>query len=221
MPVTVADILRCTGHPVQRITLHVNGAYPFSAGQYLTVQGENVNIPLSIASAPHRLPELELHYRSTPGAPEAEAMDMLLSGSQLQLCAAQGDVRCGPAHQPLLLIAGGSGAAQAFSCAESRGQLADADTTVLWCADHADDVYDTERLAGYVNGQLQVCIDDQRTEENEGLRWLREHHTAFRQHNVIICGSPGFVYTVTDLLSAQGFSREALQSDVYAYAPRT
>lgn len=206
---------------MQRITLRIHGKYPFSAGQYLTVQGERINIPLSIASAPQRLPELELHYRSTPGAPEAEAMDTLLSGRQLQLSAAQGTVSCGAANRPLLLIAGGSGAAQAFSCAESRSHQTEADTTVLWCADHADDLYDTERLAGYVNGQLHVCIDDRRTEENEGLSWLRKHGAEFRQHNVVLCGSPGFVYAVTDLLMARGFDNEALQSDVYAYAPRS
>lgn len=205
---------------MQRITLQVHGEYSFSAGQYLTVHSDDIDIPMSIASAPHRLPELELHYRSTPGAPEAQAMDALLSGSQLQLSAAQGQVNCAPPDQPLLLIAGGSGAAQAFSCAEHRAQHPDSDTTVLWCADHVDDLYETERLAGYVNGQLQVCIDDRRTEANEGLSWLGEHSAAFHQHNVIICGSPGFVYAVTDLLAAQGISGAALQSDVYAYAPR-
>jgi len=205
---------------VQRIKLRVHGDYPFSAGQYLTVQGGGIGIPLSIASAPQRLPELELHYRSTPGAPEALAMDALLAGSQLQVSAAEGAVSCPTASQPLLLIAGGSGAAQAFSCAEHRSHQSSADTTVLWCADHADDLYDTDRLAGYVNGQLQICIDDRRTEDNEGLTWLREHGEQFRGYAVIICGSPGFVYAVTDLLVAQGMDSGALQADVYAYAPR-
>jgi NAD(P)H-flavin reductase len=215
-----ADIVGRSGHPVQRITLNLNDAYPFEAGQYLSVLGEDIEIPLSIASAPHRLPELEIHYRSTPGVPEAAAMDALLLGSHLRLSAAQGEVRCGPAQRPLLLVAGGSGAAQAFSCAEHRAWQNAAQTAVVWCADHSDDVYETQRLANYVNGQLQICIDSRRTAQNEGMVWLREHCQQYRGHNVILCGSPAFVYTVTDLLCERGFDRNTLQSDVYAYAPR-
>ncbi len=221
MSVTVADILHRSGHPVQRITLRIQGDYHFSAGQYLSVVGGDIDVPMSIASAPHRLPELELHYRSTPDAPEAAAMDALLQGNQLQLSAAQGTVDAGPTEQPLLIVAGGSGAAQAFSCAEHRSHAGAAPTTILWCADHSDDVYDVERLSKYVDGRLQVCVDNQRTPQNEGLRWLREHCSEYLHHNVVLCGSPGFVYTVTDLLSAHDFAAARLRSDVYEYAPRT
>lgn len=216
-----ADIVGRNGHPVQRITLNITDVYPFEAGQYLSVQGDGIEIPLSIASAPHRLPELELHYRSIPGAPEAIAMDALLRGSCLNVSAAQGDVRCRSAKEPLLLIAGGSGAAQAFSCAAHRAWQNAEQTAVLWCADHNDDVYETQRLSDYVKGQLQICVDSQRTKQNAGMVWLREHCHQYRGHNVILCGSPAFVYAVTDLLCDRGFAFQSLQSDVYAYAPRT
>ena len=120
----------------------------------------------------------------------------------------------------MLLIAGGSGAAQAFSCAEQRAAQQAAPTSVLWCADFADDLYETQRLSAYVDGHLQICVDDRRTEENEGLMWLREHCADYRGQGVIICGSPGFVYAVTDVLLAQDFDAQSLQADVYAYAPR-
>ena len=217
----LADIVGRQGHPVQRLTLNVGADYQFEAGQYLSVKGRDTDIPLSIASSPTRLPELELHYRSTPGAPEAAEMDRLLAGSRLELSAAAGSVRCAATDKPLLLIAGGSGAAQAFSCAEYRATLPAADTFVLWCADQSADVYDTERLSALVRGRFQVCIDDRRTPQNEGLLWLQKHAVEHLASHVIICGSPGFVYTVTDLLLAQGFAMAALQSDVYAYAPRT
>ena len=216
-----ADIVGRQGHPVQRLILNVGADYQFAAGQYLNVRGRGMDIPLSIASSPTRLPELELHYRSTPGVPEAAEMDHLLEGAHLELSAAAGSVRCAATDKPLLLIAGGSGAAQAFSCAEYRATLPAAETFVLWCADQAEDLYDTERLAALVDGHLQICIDDRRTPQNEGLVWLLEHAGEHQASNVILCGSPGFVYTVTDLLLAQGFARASLQSDVYDYAPRT
>ena len=119
-PAVAADILHRSGHPVQRIVVEVPHDYNFEAGQYLCIEADGIAVPLSIASAPERLPELELHYRSTPGLREAEAVDELLTGSQLPLSPAQGDVRCGAPREPLLIIAGGSGAAQAFACAEHR-----------------------------------------------------------------------------------------------------
>lgn len=220
MSVIAADILQRHGHPVQRLTLRTRTAYSFRAGQYLHVKGTACDIPLSIASAPERLPELELHYRSVPGLPEALEMDKLLAGDALMLTAAAGEVSCDAARQPLLLIAGGSGAAQAFSCAEHRASQIQLETSMLWCADHADDVYERERLATWLNGSLQVCIDHRRDSCNTGLAWVRDNRHALQHHQIILCGSPSFVYAMTDTLLEGGCERQQLQSDVYTYAPR-
>ena len=73
---------------------------------------------MSIASAPERLPQLELHFRPLPGVPEAQLMDEILldtaDGSRdITIDGPFGNVCVdGPVEQELLLIAGGSGIAQ-------------------------------------------------------------------------------------------------------------
>ena len=148
-------------------------------------------------------------------------MDEALTESALQVSGAAGDVICPPQDVPLLLIAGGSGAAQAFGCARHRAaRLASAPTTVLWCADHQQDLYDTGELAKLPNTTLHTVIDDRRTTEHEGMIWLNRHAGAFADTHVIIAGGPGFVYAATDILMAQGINESQLAADAYSYAPR-
>ena len=215
-----AAIVSITGQPVQRIRLRLDAPYQFEAGQYLQVQTPGgVSIPMSIASAPERLPELELHFRALADNAEAHAMTEALNGTHLNLTTASGDVRSGQPDKPLLIVAGGSGASQAFSCAAHRHHAhASAPTLVLWCADHTDDVYGEQELASFA--QLQVCIDDRRTPDNDGLTWLSQHAGDYRDAYVLLAGSPGFVYAATDVLVDLGFDPTQLHSDVYAYAPR-
>lgn len=197
-------------------------AYTFRAGQYLQIQApDGTLIPLSIASSPTRLPELELHYRSTPDLHEAQVMDVLLTGSTLTFTRAMGDVRTGAPQQQLFVVAGGSGVAQAFSCAEYRhSSQATASTTILWCADQTQDIYQRARLASYNNLTLHVKIDERRTPDNEGMSWLADNCADFREAYVVLAGSPGFVYTATDILLRAGFNRNQLHADAYSYAPR-
>lgn len=217
-----AQILDVSGQPVRRIRLKLTAPYRFEAGQYLQIETPSgAVIPMSIASAPALLPELELHFRAIEGNPEAQALSEALRGSHLSLSAAMGDVRSGREDETLLIIAGGSGAAQAFSCTAHRSAVrASAPTMVLWCADHADEVYAQRELASRPLTQVQVCIDDRRTAENEGLMWLHDHALEYRDAYVLLAGGPGFVYAATDVLLELGFSTAQLHSDVYAYAPR-
>ncbi len=221
-PAIHASIVGISGSPVRRIRLHTKDAYTFESGQYLNIVcSDGSLIPMSIASAPERLPELELHYRPISGAPEADILNKLLDGDHLVVTPAEGEVRSGKADQPLFVIAGGSGAAQAFSCAEHRAAInASAPTVILWCADEQDDIYEIDKLTGLPGTHVEVCIDNQRTPENEGMMWLSRHAGKYRDAYVLIAGSPGFVYTVTDLLLAIGFDAHQLHADAYAYAPR-
>lgn len=216
--------MRIEGTPAgtQRIHLKLAGEYTFQAGQYLTVlHPDGTAIPLSIASAPRHLPDLMLHYRSTPNLAAAIAMDSLLPTGTLALSAAAGDVICPAADIPLLLVAGGSGVAQAFSCVDQRfaeQHRHRGTTTLVWCADDEQDLYDLDYLA---RGDTEVIsiVDDRRTPENEGMVWLAKHAADFIEHEIIIAGGPAFVRAVTDVLTQNGISRDRLHADAYSYAP--
>ncbi len=182
-------------------------------------------MPLSIASAPQRLPEIELHYRSTPGSEQAGALDALLAAaSSLQLRGPFGDVKVEPqASQPLLLVAGGTGASQALSIVETLSLSgATAPVTLLACADSEADFYFRNRLASTPHPRLQthLVVDKRRNADNAGLGWLRARAPS-ETERIILCGSPAFVYAAADALTAGGCEEAQLESDVFAYAPRS
>ncbi len=174
---------------------------------------------MSIASPPEVLPTLDLHYRSTPGLDTAAAMDAAIRGQSLSLSQAEGMVNVEDLNHPLLIVAAGSGAAQAFSCALSRYmRRAKASTSVLWCAAQASEIYDEDTLREAA--ELTVMIDTDASRSHAGLRWLETNSSRFGDYSVVISGAPGFVYNVTDILLEAGFTQDQLQSDVFTYAPR-
>ena len=201
------------------IELAVPADYTFAAGQYLSVlHPSGVEVPMSIASAPQRLPVLELHYRATPGDALSQAMDECLELPELTISQAQGNVRCPASDQSLLLIVGGSGASLAFAMSQDRANSnAKGETGVLWCADQSDQIYRQQELAEIADA-LYVEVDDRRTAENEGLVRLRSLKP-FDQY--VLSGSPEFVWTVVDELQALGLSQQQMQSDIFDYAPRS
>lgn len=219
----IARIVSRTGHPVQRLVLEMPASFRFRAGQYLTVAHPDGGIPLSIASAPRRLPLLHLHYRSTPGNPEAARMDALLDGgSTLEISGPAGSVGLEPPGAgPTLIVAGGTGIAQAFGLVDALPDRAEhGDLTVLWCADRQDDFYQQDALAG--RAALVTIADPRRDEDNAALAWLRRHGGRFAAagSQVVVCGAPAFVYAACDALHAAGVPTSRLQSDVFDYAPR-
>ena len=204
------------------------GAFHFAAGQYLEIQHPSgARIPLSIASAPHQLPQLELHYRSTPGDALAPLLDDLLKArGALDLRGPFGDVSVTAYAGPLLLVAGGTGISQALSILEHLEHLGRPTAqahpyavTLLWCADNLDAFYAQDRLAELPWLDANCIADARKTHDNDGLAWLGEHLTANAYNRVLLCGGPPFVYAVVDHLKAQQLD-VAVESDVFGYSPR-
>lgn len=214
--------------PVKILHLRVaDRAFDFRAGQYLEVLhplGET--IPLSIASSPLVLPDLRLHFRPMPGAPGAELLEELLTTAaaaapSLRIRGPAGAIEVVPGEsQRLLLIAGGTGMAQALSIAETLQTGPAAGHRLLACADHQADFYCADAFARLSEIEVHFVADPRRSDENLGLRWLREHAADLLPARIILCGSPGFVYAVTDTLNELGIGAGQLESDVFAYAPR-
>lgn len=216
---------------MQRIVLEMPPSFSFQAGQYLQVLHPDGPIPLSIASAPWRLPELHLHYRSTAGVAEAARMDALLAaGEPLTVSAPGGEVILEtPLAAPLLIAAGGTGIAQAISFIDAFATTdPGAPVTLLWCVDHPQDFYLDDQLAAVEAPWLTLVkiADADRSPGNACLAWLRQHIGEFSEDQtrgpspVVLAGGPGFVYAAYEVLRAGGLSAVQIRSDVFAYAPR-
>lgn len=210
---------------MQRIVLRMPETFDFRAGQYLEVLHPEGAIPLSIASAPERLPELHLHYRSTPGTDAATRMDALLeAGGPLAIRGPGGDVALPrPLTGPALIAAGGTGIAQAMSFIDAwHFAPPDSEVTLLWCADEQTDFYLRDELDALDAPWLErvLIADDDRAATNRGLVWLRERAPELAGCHIILAGGPGFVYAAFDNLVEAGVDPARMQSDVFSYAPR-
>ncbi len=206
-------------------------AFRFRAGQYLEVLHPDGPVPLSIASAPWRLPELHLHYRPIPGAPEAARMDELLAASErlggggtLEVSGPGGDVALEPPlPAPALIVAGGTGMAQAMSFIDAFDHTdPGAPVTVLWCVDRDEDFYLDEELERPARPWLRLVkiADPGRSEANRGLEWLRRHAGDLETGSVVVLsGGPAFVHASCTALARAGVARERMRSDVFGYAP--
>jgi NAD(P)H-flavin reductase len=229
-----------TDGPIRLLRLEAPAGFTFTAGQYLEVVHAAGRIPLSLASAPWRLPQVHLHYRSIPGVAEAQWMDELLdSGQDLEIAGPSGNVKLvPPLTAPFLIISGGTGGAQAFSLIDTLSRApTDWPVGLFWCADDESSLYLREELMAMELPWLhcEFVVDASRTPENQAMARLRALAPEFlpllpkaacRTPNtpapqIVLAGSPGFVYAVTDLLTNADIRPAQLRSDVYDYAPRT
>lgn len=148
--------------------------------------------------------------------------DAIASG-EIEFEDVQGSVTLASMTQPhLLFVCAGSGFAQAHSMLSSAmHQNHPAKRTLMWAVDSPGDFYARDLLANIgPSASVHLFADRRRDRSNSGMRWLRNEAPRITSNDVVLCGSPNFVYAVTDLLTAAGVSGHYLHSDVYAYAPR-
>ncbi len=181
-------------------------------------------VPLSIASAPARLPLVELMYRSDLTSNTALAFDDLLhSSTSLQIDGPFGDVTLAKVHptHELRIVASGTGVAQALSLVEALGQAStNLPTQVLWATQ-----IETPSSHRLLKDQPWLTTTRCRSGELPAklLASVEQGQSAVGgkgEVKTIIAGPPDFVYQVTDILLAAGISLDSLAADAFAYAPR-
>lgn len=212
---------------VSLITIAAGNSFQFLAGQYLNiVHPSGTRIPMSIASAPVHLPQLQLHYRALPGVPEAALMNELLARGpggtrEVTIDGPYGDVHCeGPHAGDLLLIAGGSGIAQCRALVEHLHESAQRHRVrLVWSVSSASHLYCDAELRRFGAWLDYVAVIDVPGAENAAVAWLRSARPT-GSDRIIVSGGPGFVYAVVDALREIGIPDARIESDVFSYAPR-
>lgn len=213
---TLTDVEPLAGDVI-RLTLSTPASFPFQAGQYLNVcHPDGTRIPFSIASPPERLPEIEIHFRPVASLPEATLMQSLLDpGRDIDVEGPHGDVWVDTLQAPLLIIAGGTGVAQANAILSHNGVTpSPAEKTLVWSISSPDARYFEPVYPGV---STFVAVDN---EQPGALGWLAQTQPDLADYLIILCGPPDFVYVVTDALLAMGVSRDQLRADAFTYAPR-
>lgn len=212
--------------PIQIVELALEAGHSlsFEAGQYVHVRHPSgTRIPFTIATAPHSLPNLQIHFQAVAGNADSALMQEVIASGEVELEDTQGSVTLLAAQQPqLLFICAGSGFAQANSLISAAIHLNHpAKRTLLWFADSPVGFYAHDLLEMIrPSTATHLVVDSRRDQSNAGMRWLRGQASGLASSGIILCGSPTFVYAATDVLKEAGVSGNQMHSDVYAYAPR-
>lgn len=178
-------------------------------------------VPLSIASAPSRLPKLELLYRSDQSSEAALAFDDLLRGStSLEVDGPHGDVTLEQIkpRQNLRIVASGTGVAQALSLVEALGNLSKPwPTEVIWATQIA-----TPSSNALLQAQpwLKINRCSSAALHTQLAGSLQDQEAKSLAVDTVIAGPPDFVYQITDLMLEAGINQDTLAADAFAYAPR-
>ncbi len=180
-------------------------------------------IAFSIASAPTRSPIIELHFRPVEGNDDARIIEHLLqTATQWHFDGPFGDVWVEPpVDEPLTIIAGGTGISQAHAIVEHlQSRMNTAPIRVVWSLVRASDAYCADFFANVADGsewlEFQLAIDS--AGQSGAIRWINSQD-APPTGTVILAGNPGFVYAVSDALTARGCSAH-IHADAFSYAPR-
>jgi CDP-4-dehydro-6-deoxyglucose reductase, E3 len=221
-PARIASIARHDSG-VRLISLVLESPFAFRAGQYLyVVHPDGARIPMSIASAPERLPLLDLHFRPLPGVAEAASMLQLLERSHeaLALDGPYGDVFVdGPLTTDLALFAGGSGISQCRSIVEHLLDVGQSGRVrLVWSVTQADQLYCDVELRHFSRWLDYTPLVDSQECPNAAVAWIDATKPAL-SGRIVVAGGPGFVYAVVDALERIGHDA-VIESDVFAYAPR-
>jgi CDP-4-dehydro-6-deoxyglucose reductase, E3 len=226
LPQTPARIVSIARHEsgVRLISLGIESPFEFRAGQYLYVVHPNgARIPMSIASAPERLPHIELHFRPLAGVAEATLLLQLLDRPEtaVTLDGPYGDVHVsGPLAADLTLFAGGSGISQCRSIVEHLRHVGDSRRVqLIWSVTQSAQLYCDAELRGFASWLDYTPLIDSAERPNAAVAWIDEHKPLVAGR-VVIAGGPGFVYAVADALDRIGYRDATIESDVFAYAPR-
>lgn len=201
----------------------------YHAGQYLLLERQDgQQSAFSLASAPHRGRELELHILAREASAQS-LINELKTQPVVKVHLPFGDTHLAQIpDQPLVLVAAGTGMAQMHSLLEHlRAQQHSMPVHLYWGARTADDFYQVKAWADWQ--QLthvhlhQVVSDDDNWAGRKGFLYeaILEDFPSLNGLSFYVSGSPAMVYGTLDALVAKELEPSQMHSDVFAYAPRS
>lgn len=227
---TVSDV-HLMNKNVYQVKLMVDNI-SFIAGQYLMIvlpTGEQV--PYSIGSAPHELPDITLYILVADSTSlAAKVIECLKEKKEVSIKMPGGDCHIengvlDTSVDHILLIAGGTGFSQMKSMYDHlKAQNYTGRVSLYWGLRTPDDVFMEKWITQEKTiSSLDVVVNEATPDWNGKTGWLYEaileDHPDLTHSAAFISGSVGMVYGTLDQLELKGLQNKHCYSDVFAYAP--
>lgn len=203
----------------------------YQAGQYIEILHRDASPkPFSIANAPRRNGQLELHIRDLAESPfTADVINEIKTQKKLRIAGPFGNsiYRKDPAY-PLILIAGGTGFAPIKSIVEQaiieRLQLP---IYLYWGARTFSDLYLHDAALRWAKDVatlrytpvLSAALPDDHWQGRVGLvhETVLADHQDFSHHHIYASGPPEMVYAALHAFQLRGLDRALMYSDWFDY----
>ncbi len=205
----------------------------FFAGQYLQIITPEKKFPFSIASAPIKQKQIELHIRPTPESKDSEAIESIINSSKvLEIEAPLGNCYIEePPTRPLILLAASTGITQMKSIIEFLEPHGfEHETFLYWGVISPNDLYLDDLCSTWNEKYSNFHYIPVVSEPNKSSNWqgriglvgeaALQDFNDLSNTNVYVSGSAGMVYATLDSFIDHGMPEENMFSDVFSFAPR-
>ena len=206
----------------------------FKAGQYLDIVLDSERrCSFSIASAPSREKQIELHIRPTSGSEDSQQIETLVKlRKPLVIEAPKGDCFIdSAAPNPLILIAASTGISQ-MKCilAHLLEKPLTQPVHLYWGVLQDSDLYLDEWFRNCAESEPLFFYTPVVSEPETCPHWegrcglvpnvVLEDFPVFSNESIYISGGPGMVYACLDLFVDRGADKSQVFSDMFTVAPR-
>lgn len=229
----IKGVTPCPGDVYDVELLAPAGKIPvFHAGQYLELLINDGEYPFTIASAPG---ERTLHLHLGVSSDNQSSQD-ILNHLQTQLTVRarlpRGSVWLRPKdnpmnlHDPLVFIVAGTGFSQAKAMIEDQLKHQHSAMFLYWINRDDSGFYSELPQQWHDQGLLEYKALTPETPSSPFFSelpvqdWVHNTIANLDQAHYVLCGGPGFVYSVLEGLESKGVNESQVMSDVFAYAPR-
>ena len=205
----------------------------FFAGQYLQIITPEKKFPFSIASAPIKQKQIELHIKPTPESKDSEVIESIINSSEvLEIEAPLGNCYIKePPTRPLILLAASTGITQMKSIIEFLEPHGfEQETFLYWGVITPYDLYLDDLCSAWDEKYSNFHYIPVVSEPNKSPNWqgriglvgeaALQDFNDLSNTNVYVSGSTGMVYATLDSFIDQGMPEENMFSDVFSFAPR-
>ena len=205
----------------------------FFAGQYIQIITPEKKFPFSIASAPIKQKQIELHIKPTPDSEDSRIIESIIDSSELiEIEAPLGScyVKNLPT-KPIILLAASTGITQMKSIIEFLEPHGfKKELFLYWGVVSSDDLYLDDICRNWDQNHTNFSYIPVVSEPNKSLNWqgrvglvgdaALQDFDDLTNMDIYVSGSAGMVYATFDSFIERGMPEQNMFSDVFSFAPR-